>query len=1015
MKLCAALTAFVFSSHSVDAMGAGPYDPDVNYVSIQNPRFEIVAPEGYEHIALRAGTIAELILDGMQKRYAYELSGRTTIIVNDQTDFANGSARIYPSKVITVYVTAPTEVSGLEDYDDWLHAVITHELSHIIHLDMNFGLPWLGRKVFGKWVALNQYAAAWFTEGLAVYEETMSSGSGRGRSSLVEMYIRTAALADRFPNIDQAYRSHANWPFANVAYFFGGRFQQWLAQNHSEEALMRFHRAYAATPIPYLSWLASSIAFDESLESQWSTFAVDMTANATTTLAKITAQTLPLTKPKRLTYFGGQVLGPRITPDGQSIIFSTASLVDGPRVRKMDLNGENEEVLLEDTLSKTISFSPDGASFYFQQTQINQRFYTHNSLLRFDLKTENVNLVQQDANERFETFLAPSGSLRARDPDIASDGKQIVFVQTPYGANRLVLAWLESDGFTIHPKVIVPAQPDVQLSNPRFSPDGLSIAVSRFRGGRRDIVIYDNKGKLIEEVTRDRALDIDPSWSADGEWLIFSSDRTGIYNLYAYHVKRQEFRQLSNLSSGAFQPCISSDLKRVVFRGYYADGYDVYTISLDLKTAPIVEIRKQTKQAFDNSVRQGPPAQTDIIRKPPPPAPFKNTPLPKTLPAEWSMSDYSAASTLLPFHDNWNLLPVVFLNESDIIGQLSHFGTDALQTQSYGVWANYHLGTQFFGGGANYVNNQLFPTFAVSGERNARSYAIFDDTEGFVGYFHEQQHIGRFTTLVPIKQRHLLSFSFSFENRQVLENATNQLLGYESQLPELGKYARVQMGYAYQNLRFFPHSISPERGWSAALALDALSRGLGSDYEQMMFQSEIRGYWSIPFETSWLQNHVLAGRLAVGIGAGPDLADTFRLGGVGGQSAISTTTQNFFPLRGILTASQNGPGLLTGSVEYRAPLLRIERGLGTVPVVFRTIHMAAFADFGRVFERLDMSLFENDPFKQNNLSVGGEIRFDILFFWALGLRVRTGYAHLIHTPNPALDSSGFFLQVGSSF
>ena len=996
------------------AQAAGPYDPDVSYLSLTTPRFEIVAPKAYEHIAIRAGTIAELILDDMQKRYGYELSGRTTIVVNDQTDFANGSARIYQSKVITIYVTAPTEVSGLEDYDDWLQAVITHELSHVLHLDMNFGLPWLGRKVFGKWVALNQYAAAWFTEGLAVYEETMASGSGRGRSSLVEMFVRTAALADQFPQIDQAYRSHANWPFGNIAYFFGGRFQQWLAAKHGEKALMHFHRAYASTPIPYLSWLAAEIAFDTSLESEWSNFEAAMTVNATTTLAKIQTSTIPMSKPIRLTHFGGQVLGPKITPDGKSIIFSTSSLVDGPRIRRIDLEGKNEEVLLEDTLSKAISFTPDGSAFYFQQTQINQRYYTHNSLLRYDLKQNRSTLVQP-SKEKKKDFLAPSGSLRARDPDISSNGKYIVFVQTPYGANQLVLAELESDGVTIKPRIIVPAQPDVQLSNPRFSPQGNHIAVSRFKAGRRDIIIYNVSGQIVHRVTNDRALDIDPTWSSDGQWLIFSSDRSGIYNLYAYHVDRGEFRQLTNLSTGAFQACLSPDQKRVVFRGYSVDGFDIYTMPLNLEDAPISLIQAQTDTKFDNSVRQGPAARQDVIKQPPPPAPFKDTPLPENLPANWKLTPYSAASTLLPFQDNWNLLPSIFFTENNIVGQLSHFATDALQTQSYALWTTYELESNFVGGGATYINNQLFPTFSFSAQRSARSYSIFDPEKGYIGNFYERLHIGRFGTTVPIKQRHALGFSFTFEERAGLGNNDPQVLSFSEQLPSLGNYARVQMGYSYQNIRFFPHSISPERGWSTALALDALSKGLGSDYEQMMFHAEARGYWSIPYRPRWLKNHVIAMRAALGVSAGPDLADTFRLGGVGGQSAISTTTQNFFPLRGIRTASKNGPGLLTGTLEYRAPILRIERGLGTIPLVFRVIHLAAFADFGKVFDRIDAQLFTQESLRSASLSVGGEIRADILVFWALGLRLRAGYAKLLHTDNIRLDNSGFFFQIGSTF
>ena len=993
---------------------AGPYDPDVEYKRIETPRFEIVAPTGYEDIAIRAGKIAETALANMENRYGYELSGRTTIIINDQTDYANGSARIFPSKVITIYVTAPTEVSGLEDYDDWLQTVIVHEISHILHLDMAFGLPWVGRLLFGKWVAMNQYAAAWFTEGLAVYEETVSSGSGRGRSSLVEMFIRTAALTQTFPNIDQAFRSYTNWPFGNVAYFYGGRFQQYLSDKYGEEKLMRFHRAYASTPIPYISWLASYIAFGNTLESEWEEFKTAMTSSATLTASKLQNHSLPITNAKQLTNYGGQVLGPQFTPDGSSLVFSTSSLVDGPRVRRLNLETWQEEVLLEDTLSKAISLSSDGTSFFFQQTHINQRFYSHNSILRYDFDTESSRRLEPGPEHKQE-FLAPSGLLRGRDPDISRDGKRIVFVQTPYGANRLVLAWIEQDGITLNPKVIVPAQPDVQFSNPRFSPNGDLIVVSRFKGGRRDLIIYDLLGNMVEQITSDRALDIDPCWSRDGEWIVFSSDRTGIYNLYAYERSTKTFRQLTNLVSGAFQPNLSPKENTLVFRGYTEKGFDIFMMDYSFEDAPIVQISSEPSVLFDNRVRQGPALRTDVVNRPPPPAKYKTTNDTLLLPDEWTIEPYSAATTLLPFNDNWNILPSLFFTENNVVGQISHLGTDAMQTQSYLLWATYEQASNFVGGGATYVNDQLFPTFSLSARRSVRTYSLFDQKDGFLGQFFEQIHLARFGTTVPVRQRHTLGFSFSMEQRASLPSNPEYFDKYPNSLPALGRYGRVRMGYAYQNLRAFPHSISRERGWSAAVSFDALSRALGSDYEQFMVHGELRGYWSLPYSPRWLKNHVLASRIAVGFSGGPDLADSFRLGGVGGQSAISTTTQNFFPLRGMRVASQNGPGLLTGTLEYRAPILRVERGFATLPFVFRVIHAAFFADYGQILSTEALQNLDITVLERGNVSIGAEIRSDILLFWALNLRLRAGYAHLLRTQNPLVDASGFFFQIGSTF
>lgn len=999
------------------ARAAGSYDPEVVYRSVTSPNFYVVHPEGYEHIALRSAAIAESLLPGLVERFGYRPSGRITIVVNDQNDFANGTATVFPNKIITIYVTAPTEVSGLEDYEDWLYMVIDHELAHIIHLDMVFGLPVIGRFIFGKYVALNQYTPAWISEGLAVHEETYSSASGRGRSAYADMVIRVAALEDRFPSIDQGYRAYAFWPFANVAYFVGGRFQSWLAHRFGEDALMRYHRIYAETPFPYLTWWASFMAFDDTFEALWLTFEQEMKEDAQLVARLVRTSSLAETIPDRLTRYGGDLLGPKISKDGRHVFFSTNSPKDGPRIRRIDLDGGNDTVLLNDTFSKALAFTPDGRAFYFQQTEINQRFYFHNSLLRYDLETEETRLVKLAPGFEAE-YLAPSGSLRARDPDVSPRGDELVFVQTPYAANRLVLARVEPDGVTIHPRVIVPAEPDVQLSNPRFSPDGQRIAVSRFGGGRRDVVVYDREGALLETVTRDRAQDVDPTWSPDGRWLVFASDRTGIYNLYAFELDTGRLLQLTNLVSGAYQPSISPDGRTLVFRGYSADGFDVYRVPFAPERGLSVERTLLPELARDEAPRRWPALAPGLPEKPPA-APFKDQPLPaaEALPVGWSLGSYSPLGTLLPFNDNWNLIPEFNADETELYLRLSHFGRDALETQTYLVWGTYRTSTNFFGGGAIYQNDQLEPTFTVGGEADTRLFVLRDDAGSRLFDYTELRLVGSLSVSLPFLRRHLISLAYVIEGRSALDEVPDDVFDRARALPASGRFARVRLGYAYSNVRAFAHSISTERGYELSFAISGLSRGLGSDYEQVVLGGEARGYLSMP--ASILPNHVLAASLSLSAGLGPDLVELFRLGGTAGQSALTTTTQNFFGLRGMRNSILAGLGVIHASVEYRAPIWRVERGLGTAPFALRAFHFALFGDTGRVFRTLDTDTLFDGFFDAFALGAGAELRADLLLGHALGLQVRLGYAHLLRVPGgetrEVLDASGPFFQLGSLF
>ncbi|MBI4818801.1 MAG: PD40 domain-containing protein [Deltaproteobacteria bacterium] len=997
------------------ALAAGAYDPSVEYRTVETPHFFVVHAVGYEAIAIRAGELGERILPRLTRRFDYELSGRVTIVIDDQTDVANGSATILPSKTVTLLITPPTEVSGLEDYDDWLESILIHELTHVVHLDMVYGLPWLGRQIFGKYVALNSYTPAWVTEGLAVYSETVDTGAGRGRSSYVDMVLRMAVLDDEFPTIDRGFRSYSSWPFSNVAYFVGGRFQQYLAARFGEEALAHYHRAYAATPVPFITWLASTIAFDATLESLWGDFEDETRRDAEATLASVRSSSVAVTEAKRLTWVGGDLLGPRITPDGKWVVFSTLSPVDGARVRKIPFDPTataqpSSEVLVDDTFSKAFSFTRDGKAFYFQQTEINQRYYAHNSILRYDLSTEESERVHVTSDD-LERFLAPSGSLRARDPDVSADGKRLVFVQTLNATNRLVLAWLESDGVTLHPEVIVPASADVQLSNPRFSPDGRFIAASRFLGGRRDIVIFDLAGNLVEQVTRDRAQDVDPTFSPDGRWLLFASDRTGIYNLYAFDRETRRAHQLTNVIGGAYQPSISPDSGYVVFRGYSSDGFDVYTMPFRPENAPAIPLTKSPTVALDRTTKRRPSLSSDLA----PPPPVADLTRPRPLPDGFSVRSYSALDTLLPFRDNWNLFPLIATNEREIYGQLSHFGRDPLDQHAYALWVTYGTGTQFVGGGATYSNDQLEPTFTLGASASARTFSLFDDAGEFIDYYDEKSLAAAFSVGLPLLARHYLSIGYSFEDRSPFNVPVADQLARAVRLPADGRFARVSLGYTYNDTRGFARSISPERGYSLGLGLSGLSKGLGSDYEQIVASGEARGYLSLPYSPKWLKNHVIAARLSMSLGGGPDLAERFRLGGVAGSSILSTTTTNFQPLRGLRTASLDGTALLAGTIEYRAPILWVERGLGTFPAVVRVLHLALFADAGRVFESLDPKSIADDPLGPLAMSVGAELRATVLLWHNLQIAGRLGFAKVVKTPHPTIDASGLFFELGTPF
>jgi serine/threonine-protein kinase len=60
---------------------------------------------------------------------------------------------------------------------------------------------------------------------------------------------------------------------------------------------------------------------------------------------------------------------------------------------------------------------------------------------------------------------------------------------------------------------------------PRLSPDGTQIAYTRSHGASGNIWIYDIPSRLSTQLTFGTGFDKTPTWSPDGEWIAFASDR----------------------------------------------------------------------------------------------------------------------------------------------------------------------------------------------------------------------------------------------------------------------------------------------------------------------------------------------------------------------------------------------------------------------------------------------------------------------------------------------------------
>ncbi|MFT5887127.1 MAG: Tol biopolymer transport system component, partial [Arcticibacterium sp.] len=104
------------------------------------------------------------------------------------------------------------------------------------------------------------------------------------------------------------------------------------------------------------------------------------------------------------------------------------------------------------------------------------------------------------------------------------DSKNLAFVVQSKGKNKLTIINAANGN-----KKTYPIKDLESFTNPAWSPDGNSVVVSGLNKGHSDLYQFNLKTKELTNLTNDEFSDIQPSWSADGKYIYFVTDRHNAY------------------------------------------------------------------------------------------------------------------------------------------------------------------------------------------------------------------------------------------------------------------------------------------------------------------------------------------------------------------------------------------------------------------------------------------------------------------------------------------------------
>ncbi len=969
LGLLLALGVLVVTAFARDAGAAG--DPKLLWKTVQTPHFRINYYSTEDDVVAHVATLCEGIYARLAPAVGWTPSEITEIVLVDWTDSANGSATALPYNAISLYVTAPDDMSPLGDVDDWYLELLTHEYTHIVHTDHIKGIPALINRILGKTYAPNQVQAHWLLEGLAVYEESTRTSGGRLRSSMWNMWMRADVLEDSVATLDQFSNVPRRWPQGNIWYLYGSYFMQWITETYGEQSIRAMIEDYAWQIIPYSMNRSIRRATGRTYEELYPAWVASMRREYDAEAAAVRAR--GLREGVRLTHTGNTYQHPRWIPArawpshaGDLLFFvddghTTPGLWALPLARDeaghvVGGREDRRDLLIRTNGSTGMSFLPDGAAV-FSSSDVHDNLYFFDDL--FELPAGETSPRGLEGNrERW------SDGWRALDPAVSPDGRRVAFTVNHRGTTTLMMADVAPSSTKAgrhevrNPRPVVRGAEFDQAFTPRWAPDNRHLAYSAWqRGGYRDVRIVDTFDGSFVAVTHDRAIDGDPVYSADGRWLYFHSDRTGITNVYAYEVATGRLRQVTNVVNGAYQPEPSSDGKSLAYVGYTHEGYDVFVLPLD-------ESRWLDALPYEDT-RPAPPAE-------PPPAAIAPQP-------------YDPIHTLLPRRYQVQLAPGNFGQASS----LSVAGSDIAGWHSFSATQVTEWERPDLEGNISYTYSRLPFDVSASVFRTlapGSNLSIGGNTQEWV-----QQATGVSTGISYGMPRAFdgqsvsLSYSISSVSGAVPLPSTALNPWDIPSLPSRGMLGAVRMGWSYSNTEGYLWSVGNERGFAANLALDAADPTLASDYRGYAATMNLSTYVPMP----WMRHHVLALHAGGGMGGGDRGGrGPFYVGGFLDLPIVNVVQnellQGGIQLRGYPVVAEVGNYYGLFNAEYRFPIVNVDRGPSTLPIFLNRVSGNAFIDSGSAF---------SDPHHAQILTgVGGELWLDMMLGYVLSFEFRLGYA-----------------------
>ncbi|MCX6286278.1 MAG: hypothetical protein NTY96_04125 [Bacteroidetes bacterium] len=556
-------------------------DPaSIRWKQIKTDKYKIIYPSTYE----AHGQYVANIMDKVWRYETKTLSARLPripIIIHTESSLANG-VTVWAPKRIEFYPTPDPDAYA----EEWLEQLAIHEYRHALQINkMNKGFTRALYFVLGEQATggiLGAFVPTWFLEGDATVTETALTKTGRGRTSGFEGVLRAQLLENGIDNFNKAtlgsYKTFTPDPYELGYYLVGMGRKDYGAKlwDYSLDHVAKYPFMIVpfadgikrTTGLSKVKWYRKSLA---ELDSIWK--------EQDNKTPKTQGRMISRRNPKNYTTFthpmyfnDSTVIAERQSNEDVDCF---VKILSGGREKKLFQIGAYQDGSnsLSDNFIVWAEYEPD--------IRWGNRDYS--SIKLYDMKTRKV----RHLTHRSRYFA----------PNLSHDGSMIVAVRISTNGESFLEVLSTTDGRVLFSKK---AEGSATFQSPDFTIDDKQLIYIYMNEKGKTIAICemaDQKSKYHLPFT---FTGIDGPSHIMGNYIIFSSDYSGIENLYAIDTISDKVYQVTSARFGAYDPDFSSDKSRLLYSDYCNDGLMVSETGLDSSTwVPLSKVQDHSFKLYD--------------------------------------------------------------------------------------------------------------------------------------------------------------------------------------------------------------------------------------------------------------------------------------------------------------------------------------------------------------------------------------------------------------------------------